>query len=120
MDLNKLTFSEDIFTFVVPARRGGFIAGVNYCLVHLDWDTKKVTKLQESDQKLMFTDGKCDPQGKVWAGRAQLLLGLHVFCFYYTLFKITMLIEETALRYKLYEELLIYHARNGRSNGSRP
>lgn len=60
--------TEDIVTFVVPARRGGFIAAVGCCLVHLDWDTKKVTKLQESDQKLQFNDGKCDPKGRVWAG----------------------------------------------------
>lgn len=59
---------------MVPARRGGFIAAVGCCLVHLDWDTKKVIKLQESDQKLQFNDGKCDPQGRVWAGMLQLYL----------------------------------------------
>ncbi|XP_011454610.3 regucalcin-like [Crassostrea angulata] len=56
--------------FVVPARKGGLIAGVGRCLVHLDWDSKKVTKLHEVDHGLQtrFNDGKCDPQGRVWAG----------------------------------------------------
>nr|XP_022318408.1 regucalcin-like [Crassostrea virginica] len=56
--------------FVVPARKGGLIAGVGQCLVHVDWDTKKVTKLHQVEEGLAtrFNDGKCDPQGRVWAG----------------------------------------------------
>ena len=56
--------------FVVPARKGGLIAGVGKCLVHVDWETKKVTKLHEVEEGLAtrFNDGKCDPQGRVWAG----------------------------------------------------
>ncbi|XP_061175704.1 regucalcin-like [Saccostrea echinata] len=61
---------EDTVGFVVPARKGGLIAGVGRCLVHVDWDTKKVTKLHEVEKglKTRFNDGKCDPKGRVWAG----------------------------------------------------
>lgn len=56
--------------FVVPAKKGGLIAGVGRCLVHVDWDSKKMTKLYEVDHGLQtrFNDGKCDPQGRIWAG----------------------------------------------------
>ncbi|XP_048763827.2 regucalcin-like [Ostrea edulis] len=56
--------------FAVPARKGGLIASVGRSLVHVDWDTKKVTKLHEVEQGLQtrFNDGKCDPKGRVWAG----------------------------------------------------
>ncbi|XP_052684233.1 regucalcin-like [Crassostrea angulata] len=61
---------DDTVGFVVPARKGGLIAGVGRCLVHVDGDSKKVTKLHEVDHGLQtrFNDGKCDPQGRVWAG----------------------------------------------------
>ncbi|XP_048763828.1 regucalcin-like [Ostrea edulis] len=61
---------DDTIGFVVPARKGGLIAGVGRSLVHVDWDTKKVTKLHEVEQGLQtrFNDGKCDPKGRVWAG----------------------------------------------------
>eukprot|EP00105_Crassostrea_gigas_P020554 XP_011439351.1 PREDICTED: regucalcin isoform X3 [Crassostrea gigas] len=61
---------DDTAGFVVPARKGGLIAGVRRCLVHVDGDSKKVTKLHEVDHGLQtrFNDGKCDPQGRVWAG----------------------------------------------------
>jgi sugar lactone lactonase YvrE len=61
--------------FVVPARKGGLIAGVGRSLVHVDWDTgtKKVTKLHEVEQgqKTRFNDGKCDPKGRIWVGQYQ-------------------------------------------------
>ena len=48
------------------------------CLVHVDWDTKKVTKLHEVEEGLAtrFNDGKCDPQGRVWAGMGMIRLRL--------------------------------------------
>ncbi|XP_061175705.1 regucalcin-like [Saccostrea echinata] len=56
--------------FVVPAKKGGLIAGVGRCLVHVDWDTEKVTKLHEVEQGLdtRFNDGKSDPKGRIIAG----------------------------------------------------
>ena len=64
--------------FVVPARKGGLIAGVGKCLVHVDWETKKVTKLHEVEEGLAtrFNDGKCDPQGRVWAGMGVMRFSL--------------------------------------------
>ncbi|XP_062599719.1 regucalcin-like [Saccostrea cucullata] len=59
---------EDTVGFVVPARKGGLIAGVGCFLVHVNWDTKKVTKLHEVDKETRFNDGKCNPKGRVWTG----------------------------------------------------
>nr|XP_022318415.1 regucalcin-like isoform X3 [Crassostrea virginica] len=62
--------------FAVPASKGGLIAGVGQCLVHVDWETKKVTKLHQVDQGLetSFNDGKCDPQGRVWAENRSVVI----------------------------------------------
>ena len=61
---------DDSVGFVVPRRTGGYVVGQGRSLVHVDWESRKVTKLHEVDQgtKNRFNDGKCDPKGRVWAG----------------------------------------------------
>ncbi|KAK3088774.1 hypothetical protein FSP39_023620 [Pinctada imbricata] len=56
--------------FVVPARKGGLIAGLGLTLSHVDWETKKVTCLHKVNEAptSQFNDGKCDPIGRVWSG----------------------------------------------------
>lgn len=61
---------DDSVGFVVPCRKGGYIVGLGRSLSHVDWDSRKITKLHEVDKrtKNRFNDGKCDPRGRVWAG----------------------------------------------------
>lgn len=56
--------------FVIPCERGGFVAGLNRTLSHLDWETSEVTPLVEVDDgtKNRFNDAKCDSLGRLWAG----------------------------------------------------
>lgn len=66
---------DDSVGFVVPCRKGGYIVGLGRSLSHVDWDSRKITKLHEVDKetKNRFNDGKCDPRGRVWAGKYLIL-----------------------------------------------
>ncbi|XP_067936831.1 regucalcin-like [Watersipora subatra] len=58
-------------SLIVPSRDGGYIVSSQRKLCHLDWDTKEVKDLfevPEVGQKDRFNDGKCDHQGRLWAG----------------------------------------------------
>lgn len=66
---------DDSVGFVVPCRKGGYIVGLGRSLSHVDWDSRKITELHEVDKetKNRFNDGKCDPRGRVWAGKYLIL-----------------------------------------------
>ena len=68
--------TDDTVGFVVPCRKGGYIAGIGRWFCHVDLDSKKVTKLQEVDQgkETQLNDGKCDPRGRVWAGKTVMFI----------------------------------------------
>ena len=56
---------------VIPRASGGYIVGLERSLVAVDWDTKAVESLVEVEhgKNTRFNDGKCDPSGRLWAGR---------------------------------------------------
>lgn len=55
----------------MPSSAGGYIVSVGNTLGHLDWDTNTYTKFAEVDagKNNRFNDGKCDPKGRLWAGK---------------------------------------------------
>ena len=63
-------FLDDVASFVVPRKSGGYLVGMGRTIAHLDWETGKTTVLHEVDQGTMnrFNDAKCDPSGRLWAG----------------------------------------------------
>ena len=54
----------------MPCKKGGVVIGLGRTFSHLDWETEKVTVIQEVDQGMetQLNDGKCDPRGRIWAG----------------------------------------------------
>ncbi|XP_046563962.1 regucalcin-like isoform X2 [Haliotis rubra] len=62
---------DDVVGFVVPRSKGGLVIALGLAFASLDWETKTVTKLAETDpgtQNHRLNDGKCDPRGRVWGG----------------------------------------------------
>ncbi|XP_046563959.1 regucalcin-like isoform X2 [Haliotis rubra] len=60
-----------VLGFVVPRSKGGLVVGLGQAFAAVDWETKTVTKLAETDpgtQNHRLNDGKCDPRGRVWGG----------------------------------------------------
>lgn len=56
---------------IEPHADGGLIAGMRTYFAHIDLPSGKVTNIAQvvqPDQPLMFNDGKCDRQGRYWAG----------------------------------------------------
>lgn len=56
---------------IEPHAEGGLIAGMRTYFAHIDLPSGTVTNLAQvvkPDQPLMFNDGKCDRQGRYWAG----------------------------------------------------
>lgn len=63
--------TEDMVTFAVPRRSGGYIAGVGRSIVAVDWSTQMMTSLVEVDTDKpnnRLNDGKVDPVGRLLAG----------------------------------------------------
>lgn len=57
--------------FAVPTKRGDFLAGTRQGFVRLELSSGEVTPLIDPEAHLpgnRFNDGKCDPQGRIWAG----------------------------------------------------
>ncbi|KAK7877687.1 hypothetical protein WMY93_031606 [Mugilogobius chulae] len=58
--------------FAVPARGGGYVAGVGRSFSAVDWSSKTVTSLVTVDndkpKKTRLNDGKVDPTGRLFAG----------------------------------------------------
>ncbi|XP_060077430.1 regucalcin-like isoform X2 [Ylistrum balloti] len=61
---------EGPVSFIVPSKTGGYIIGKNRSICHLEWDTEKVTPLHTVEEETTdrFNDGKCDKNGRLWAG----------------------------------------------------
>jgi len=57
--------------FVLPRRRGGYIAGLKSGLAFLDLPAGTLTPVSNPEPNQpdnRFNDGKCDSQGRLWAG----------------------------------------------------
>ncbi|XP_064643112.1 regucalcin-like [Lineus longissimus] len=62
---------DELCTFIIPRKSGGYITSQGAKIVHLDWDNPAgCTTLAEVDQgkDTRFNDGKCDKMGRLWAG----------------------------------------------------
>ncbi|OWF49136.1 regucalcin-like [Mizuhopecten yessoensis] len=61
---------ESPVTLIVPNKNGGYIIAQNRSICHLDWDTAKLTTIHtvEEGTSNRFNDGKCDRNGRLWAG----------------------------------------------------
>jgi sugar lactone lactonase YvrE len=62
---------------VVPRARGGVVLALGRSFAALDLDTRELTVLAEPEAEKVrhgnrFNDGKCDPQGRFWAGTMAL------------------------------------------------
>jgi sugar lactone lactonase YvrE len=59
---------------VVPRRNGGFLAALEHGLSFVDLPSGRVENLPpiDSSPATRFNDGKCDPQGRFWAGTMDL------------------------------------------------
>lgn len=57
-------------TLIVPCVNGGYVISKDRSLCHLDWETETVTTLHtvEDEKDNRFNDGKCDRNGRLWAG----------------------------------------------------
>ena len=61
----------------MESKENDYIIGVERNLYHLNWDgvsnskstLKKIVTVEEAYPKNRFNDGKCDPQGRLWAGK---------------------------------------------------
>lgn len=66
-------------TFIVPveAEPNTYIIGLERSLCELEWDgisadtfkLDEIKTVEENYPKNRFNDGKCDPQGRIWAGK---------------------------------------------------
>lgn len=66
----KHHFNEPV-TLVIPNKNGGYIVSVGKKIVLLNWETGNYTVLAEVEKNIdgnRFNDGKCDPEGRLWAG----------------------------------------------------
>lgn len=60
---------------VVPRRKGGLVVALQNGFAFLDEDTGKVTPIADPEADKpdnRFNDGKCDPEGRFWAGTMAL------------------------------------------------
>ena len=71
--LSQTTKTYDMGQFtaaVVPREKGGVVLALHHGFYAMDLDTGELTLIQqvETDPKIRFNDGKCDPAGRFWAG----------------------------------------------------
>src|SRR6056297_3792930 len=55
----------------VPRRAGGMVLATEVGILAFDWETSQQQELVHPERHLpnnRFNDGKCDPQGRFWAG----------------------------------------------------
>ncbi|XP_067935838.1 regucalcin-like isoform X2 [Watersipora subatra] len=69
--VNEQVELDGTASLIVPSNDGGYIVSSQRKICHLDWDSKNLTAIAEvpaigaNDR---FNDGKCDHQGRLWAG----------------------------------------------------
>ncbi|XP_041355170.1 regucalcin-like [Gigantopelta aegis] len=66
----KLHVADEFVSLIVPCEKGGFVVSTTRSLAHLDWESNQMTVWAEVEQDMptRFNDGKCDTQGRLWAG----------------------------------------------------
>lgn len=74
------TFLDGRTTFIVPveSKPNTYIIGLERSMCELEWDgvsadvfeLKQLNNVEENYPKNRFNDGKCDPQGRLWAGES--------------------------------------------------
>ena len=68
----NLIFSGGYVTFVIPRSKGGFVIGHNQTVSSLDLETGKtevIHQVEKNKTNTRFNDAKCDPSGRLWAGK---------------------------------------------------
>ena len=71
-------------TLIVPVENepNKYIIGLERNLYQLEWDgvsskessLQKIVTVEDNYPKNRFNDGKCDPQGRLWAGKVSQML----------------------------------------------
>lgn len=71
--------SDGRTTFIVPveSKSNKYIIGLERSMFELEWDglsadvfnLNEINTVEEHYPKNRFNDGKCDPQGRLWAGK---------------------------------------------------
>jgi sugar lactone lactonase YvrE/DNA-binding IclR family transcriptional regulator len=62
---------QDLVSFIIPRRRGGFVVGMKGEIRGLDLETGTATTIAKPEIDRpgnRFNDGKCDRRGRLWAG----------------------------------------------------
>lgn len=73
-------FSDGRPTFIVPveSKHNTYIIGLERSMCELQWDgissdafnLETINTVEEDYPRNRFNDGKCDPQGRLWAGKS--------------------------------------------------
>ena len=69
--LNTSRATGDFLGAAVPDAQGGWLLARRDSVARLDWSSGKISSLAtlpNSDSRLRFNDGKCDPRGRFFAG----------------------------------------------------
>ncbi|HLL60664.1 MAG TPA: SMP-30/gluconolactonase/LRE family protein [Candidatus Nitrosocosmicus sp.] len=76
--LKEISVPQDVGT-VVPTKTGDFLLATQEGIATLNPSTEdfNVIKILNNDPNIRFNDGKCDPQGRFWAGTMAYDFGAH-------------------------------------------
>jgi len=71
---NKEYQLDQMIGTIVPKKSGGALVALHRGFAHFDFATGKYTIISnpEKDDAVRFNDGKCDPQGRFWAGTMEV------------------------------------------------
>jgi sugar lactone lactonase YvrE len=74
--------ADEMIGCIAPAACGGLIAGMESGVFHLDLQddgsvvAQRLAPVEHADRPMRFNDGRCDRQGRFWAGTMHLDMGL--------------------------------------------